>query len=261
MADIVTGTVTGQLDLSTLMSTLSNDSAMNADNHADIRTEGFAQESNIRRDSAAFAGDIRRDVAAAACDVNSNVKEAGWKVTDRVENAADRAETGFDRVTRDQTSFFIAQQQNDYAQATALAAVKCAQDSQYAAMQTAISMAGERAAFAAQLAGEKNSAEARYGQAVIGQQIVADGNATRALINTLKVDDLNRALIERNAELVECRSEGRYWENGYGNSQFAAINSQLNAFASQLQETRQGVTNFGTMSGNAGRQASTNNVA
>lgn len=79
--------------------------------------------------------------------------------------------------------------------------------------------------------------------------VAADGDKTRALINDLKYQDLNRALIERNAELVDERHHARHWRHGYDQSQFAALQSQLQAFQSQLQETRQGIMNFGTMAG------------
>jgi hypothetical protein len=73
------------------------------------------------------------------------------------------------------------------------------------------------------------------------------------------MDALNRELIERNAALVECRADGRFHQYNAQNAQLAAVTSQLNAFASQLQETRQGVTNFGTMA--AATLSSANNVA
>lgn len=89
--------------------------------------------------------------------------------------------------------------------------------------------------------------------------IGADGDKTRALINDLKYQDLNRALIERNTELVEERHIGRHWRHGYDQSQWAALNSQLQAFQSQLSEARQGMVNFGTMAG-VGQTSSQNQV-
>jgi hypothetical protein len=86
-----------------------------------------------------------------------------------------------------------------------------------------------------------------------------DGNQTRALINELKNADLNRMLIERNAEIVEERGHGRHWRSHYDQSQWAALNNQLQAFQSQLQETRQGMVNFGTMAG-VGQSSTSNNV-
>ena len=86
------------------------------------------------------------------------------------------------------------------------------------------------------------------------------GNAEiKGLINSLKEADLNRALIERNAELVEAVGEGRYWRRHADQGQWQALNSQLQAFQSQLQETRQGMVNFGTMAG-VGQSTTSNNV-
>lgn len=89
--------------------------------------------------------------------------------------------------------------------------------------------------------------------------ISEDGERTRGLINDLKYQDLNRALIERNTELVEERHIGRHWRHGYDQSQWAALNSQLQAFQSQLSEARQGMVNFGTMAG-VGQTSSQNQV-
>jgi len=88
-----------------------------------------------------------------------------------------------------------------------------------------------------------------------------DGQAekTRELINRLQDDDLNRRLIERNTELVASLDDGRHWRRHYENGQWNALSSQLNAFQSQLQETRQGMVNFGTMAG-VGQTSTSNNV-
>lgn len=89
--------------------------------------------------------------------------------------------------------------------------------------------------------------------------ISEDGERTRGLINDLKYQDLNRALIERNTELVEERFGRRHWRGHYDQAQWASLNSAVQAFQSQLQDTRQSMVNFGTLAG-AG-QTSTNNVA
>jgi len=88
-----------------------------------------------------------------------------------------------------------------------------------------------------------------------------DGQAekTRELINRLQDDDLNRRLVERNTELVAALDDGRHWRRHYDNGQWNALSSQLNAFQSQLQETRQGMVNFGTMAG-VGQTSTSNNV-
>lgn len=78
-------------------------------------------------------------------------------------------------------------------------------------------------------------------------------------INSLKEQDLNRMLIERTTLLSEERFGRRYWRHGADQGQWAALNSQLQAFQSQLQETRQGMVNFGTMAG-VGQTSTSNNV-
>ena len=89
--------------------------------------------------------------------------------------------------------------------------------------------------------------------------VVADGDKTRELINELKYHDLNRALVERNAELVDERWGRRHWRGVADQGQWAALQNQVQAFQSQLQETRQGMVNFGTMAG-VGQSSTSNNV-
>ena len=93
----------------------------------------------------------------------------------------------------------------------------------------------------------------------LSDKIDAEGEKTRALVNSLKEQDLNRMLIERNTLLSEERFGRRYWSHGADQGQWAALNSQLQAFQSQLQETRQGMVNFGTMAG-VGQTSTSNNV-
>lgn len=89
---------------------------------------------------------------------------------------------------------------------------------------------------------------------------IDEGNdRTRALINDLRDRELNRYLIERNAEIVEERHGRRHWHHAADQSQWQALASQLQAFQSQLQETRQGMVNFGTMAG-VGQTSTSNNV-
>jgi len=93
----------------------------------------------------------------------------------------------------------------------------------------------------------------------LSDKIDADGEKTRALINDLKYNDLNRALVERNSELVEERWGRRYWRDFAGQNQYAALSNQLQAFGSQLNDTRNSMVNFGTQLG-VGQRATSNNV-
>jgi len=214
MADIVTGTVTGQLDITSLL---------------------------------AGQSDIRRENVVESKDVVDAVKTAGWANSDRTGTEADR-------VVAQDTAYFIAGQSQNFSNATALAALKASTDAQFAQTLAAIQLAAYQTSAAATLAGEKNASAIALGQAMLGKDVVADGASTRALINELKMADLNRQLQERHTTIVEAN------ERSYGMSQFASVNQQLQALHSQFQAATQGTVNFGTMSGNAGRNTSTNNV-
>ncbi len=243
MADIVTGTVTGQLDTSTLQQ-----------DHADIR-----------RESAVYAGDIRREVSTAACDINKNVsfegqegvmttKDARHDIISATEAVADRlsAQTNSEA---DRTSDrmmelrgLVGQRFNDLTHDIATVIQG----------QATLAKDVELNALKSQLDAAKNTT-------YLSDKITAESEKTRDLISDLKYHDLNRGLIERNSELVECETDRRHWRHRAEQNQFqgqwAQLQSQIQAFASQLQETRQGVTNFGSMTGNAGRQSSTSNNA
>ena len=106
----------------------------------------------------------------------------------------------------------------------------------------------------------KTSVDIAKQSVYLSDKIDGQSERTRELIHDLKNADLNRYLIERNAELTELRHDARYWRGHAEQSQFANLSSQMQNFQSQLQEARQGTVNFGTMSGNAGRNTSTNNI-
>ena len=93
----------------------------------------------------------------------------------------------------------------------------------------------------------------------LSDKIDGQGERTRDLINRLREDDYGRRLIERNTELVAALDDGRHWHRHFDQGQWQALNSQLQAFQSQLQETRQGMVNFGTMAG-VGQTSTSNNV-
>jgi hypothetical protein len=97
-----------------------------------------------------------------------------------------------------------------------------------------------------------------------------DGEKTRNLINDHKYHDMNRSLLERNNELVNCEQDRRHYHDRYHDSRFdmiqqqyagqwAQLQNQVQAFQSQLQETRQGMVNFGSMN-QVGQTSTSNNV-
>jgi uncharacterized protein YfeS len=129
----------------------------------------------------------------------------------------------------------------------------------FATVANEIKTQGALGQAASALESAKIAAAIALGQAKLEQTVMHDGSSTRALINELKMDQLNRELIERNAALVENRNEGRYWQGQFNNAQYSQLVSQVNAMNSQLTETRQGMINFGTMAG-VGQTSTSNNA-
>lgn len=230
MSDIVTGTVTGQLDTADL-----------------VRDHG-----DIRREQASIGADAAYQNGVQHAGIVDAVKSAGWINSDRTGSEADR-------VVQQDTAYFIAAQSQNFANSTAIAALKSSTDASTAATLAAIQLSASQATAATALEGAKSAAASALGQAVLGQQIVNDGNATRALINTLKMEELNRLMTERQSEIIEERGNSRYFKDAMQNVQSNALSSQINALHSQFQAASQGTVNFGTMSGSAGSQAATNN--
>jgi hypothetical protein len=230
MADIVTGTVSGQVDMSNVLKELSD----------------------TRREQEVIGAAIRHETAIDNGRAIDAVKTAGWA-------NADRTGTEADRVVAQDTAYFIAGQTQQFNMASQVAAMKAATDSQFAMTLASVSNLGREGIAATALAAEQTANRVAAATAAVAAITVRESETTRALINDLKMDQLNRELIERNAALVETRGDARYWQGGHSNAQFAAVTSQLNAFQSQLQETRQGMVNFGTMSG-VGQTSTANNV-
>jgi len=200
--------------------------------HNDIRFEQMQQTSEVIKEG--MKGD--HEVFAA-------VRDNRYDLSSRIENAADRSERGISALA---DRFFTVARDTADLRAQVIQAIDTTK------------MSAEMAALKTQIEAGKNTT-------YLSDKIGNDGDRTRALINDLKYNDLNRSLIERNAELVDERYGRRHWrhlaDQGQWGGQFAAIQSQMQNFGSQLQEARQSTTNFGTMSGNAGRNTSTNNVA
>lgn len=182
------------------------------------------------------------------------IKDTRYDLASRVENAADRAERGISELRGNVADRF-------YSVGRDLSEVRQG--------QATLSKDIELNALKGVIEGQKNT---QY----LTDKIVMEAEKTRDLLNDHKYHDLNRSLVERNTELVNCEQDrhnyrDRYWDsrweqnqNQFG-AQFAAMQNQLQSmnqnFNSQLSETRQGMVNFGTMSGNSGQQTSSaNNV-
>jgi hypothetical protein len=216
---------------------------------ADIFTgtaTGFVN--NYPETTTAALGDIRLEQMKQTSDVLDAIKDARHELLDSTgvdtDRLADRisemniknGDRFFDigRDTQDIRAQIISAQQQVVA-----GFMGAAKDAEINALKTQVEMAKQ--------------------STYLSDKIDADGEKTRALVNSLKEQDLNRMLIERNTLLSEERFGRRYWSHGADQGQWAALNSQLQAFQSQLQETRQGMVNFGTMAG-VGQTSTSNNV-
>lgn len=220
-----------------------------------------AQHSDIRREQAIGFGETKYAIAATADSTNRDILQTGAHTATKVDEAADK-------IQQRATDFYLSGQARDFDTARDVAALRSQQDLTSQKLAADILLAGERSASAAALEASRTANSLALGHAQlskeiaeskydISRQVADDGDATRALINSLKNDELNRLLIERNTDVNHFRHG--YWDavGGANNAQFASVASQLNAFQSQLQETRQGMVNFGTMAGVG--QSSTNN--
>ena len=191
-----------------------------------------AQHADIRKEQAVGFGDTRFEISKSSEDTNRDILTTGYQNQIKIDEAADK-------IQQQVTDYFIAEQGRDYASGVELAKVAATQLAGFADLADRVSTSAEINALKTQLT------------------VKEDGDLTRALINNLKNDELNRLLIERNTDVNHFRHG--YWDalGSTSNAQFASVASQLNAFQSQLAETRQGMVNFGTMAGVG--QSSTNN--
>lgn len=232
------------------------DTTMLASQHADIRREGSVERGEIRYDIATRAGDIRREGAEHTNEVIKESIKGDWHVTDAVKDArfdlSDRVGNSADRVV-DRVVGGHAELTDRF--------FTVARDT--ADLRAQVIQAIDTTKMATELNALKGIIEGQKNTAYLADKIGADGEKTRSLINDLKYHDLNRALVERNNELVEERNWGRHWYHGANQAQFgqqfAQLQSQMQNFNSQLAETRQGMVNFGTMAG-VGQSSTSNNV-
>jgi len=186
MSDIVTGTVTGQVDLSQVLR-----------GEADIRRELGQDTADIRREVAADASNIRREQASESSDTRSAVKQSGWDVADRINETSTR-------ITAQDTAYFIAGQSQNFSNATALAALTATTNSNFNQTLAAIQLSAAQSQAANQLA-----------QALLGQQLVADGAQTRALINQQTIDALRFKNLEDDHKRDRCCDDrGHHRDHG-----------------------------------------------
>jgi hypothetical protein len=217
------------------------DTAMLAGQHADIRREAVEHMADIRRDvltegqiGVATTKDSRHDVIAAT-------EGQADRIVDRVEEAKDLATAHAFQIARDTADL----------------------RAQVIETINTVKMSTELNALKGIIEGQKNTT-------YLSDKISSENEKTRALINDLKYHDLNRGLVERNTALVNSEQDRRHYRDRWHDSRFdqvqtqfagqwAQLQSQIQAFQSQLQETRQGMVNFGTMAG-VGQTSTSNNV-
>ena len=268
------------------------DTQMLVNQHADIRRESAEHASEIRYDVATRTGDIRREtavgfdktgdlVASTASDIRleqqkqafdlsrqsgsetceivkeglkgthevfAAVRDNRYDLSSRIENTADRSERNVAELRNNTADrfFMVGRDLSEVKQGQAT----LAKDVELNALKGIIE-------------GQKNTT-------YLSDKIGAENAQTRALINDLKYHDLNRGLVERNSALLNCEQDrhhhrdrwldGRFDQNqAQYAAQFAQLQNQVQAFQSQLQETRQGMVNFGTMAG-VGQTSTSNNV-
>jgi len=224
------------------------DTLMLSREHSDIRREGAEHTNEIVKEGIKGDFNTRGDIKDSRYDVVNTVGSSTDRIVDRiVEHDAKVAARFFDigRDTQDLRAQVISAQQ-----AMVAGFLGVTKDTEINALKTQIEL----------------SKQTTY----LSDKIDGQAEKTRELINDLKYHDLNRGLVERNTELVNSEQDRRRhydrWLDGRFDmnqaqfaGQWAQLQSQIQAFQSQLQETRQGMVNFGTMAG-VGQSSTSNNV-
>lgn len=206
-----------------------------------IRTEAVEHTNEIVKEGLKGDYNTQASIKDARFDINSRVSDSTARITAEVDRNADRLDTRFFDVARDTQD--IRAQIISAQQAMVAGFMGSAKDAEINALKTQVELAKQTT--------------------YLSDKIDAGNERTVALINSLKEADMNRMLIERNTELVEAVADGRHWRHHADHNQYQgqwqALASQLQAFQSQLQETRQGMVNFGTMRG-VDQTSTSNNV-
>lgn len=195
------------------------------------------EHSDIRREAAEHTNEIVKEGLKGDYLTQGSIKDARFDINTRVSEVGREVDNRFFDVGRDTQD--IRAQVISAQQAMVTGFLGAAKDAEINALKTQVELAKQ--------------------STYLSDKIDAGNEKTRDLISDLKNSDLNRYLIERNAEIVEERGHARHWRGNYDQAQFSALTSQLQAFQSQLQETRQGMVNFGTMAG-VGQSSTSNNV-
>lgn len=205
---------------------------------ADVDTLMLSREhSDIRREAAEHTNEIVKEGLKGDYATQGSIKDARFDINGRIAESTRTSDNRFFDTGRDLSDIraqIVSQQQQMVAGFGA-----AAKDAEINALKTQVELAKQ--------------------STYLSDKIDGQAEKTRELLVDFRDRELNRLLVERNAEIVDERHHGRWWRGNFDNAQYAALTSQLNAFQSQLQETRQGMVNFGTMAG-VGQSSTSNNV-
>lgn len=205
--------------------------------HSDIRREAAEHTNEIVKEG--LKGDYTTlgAIKDARFDINSRVGATEASVNANIDRTSDDIRSGLFTIARDTQD--LRAQVISAQQAMVTGFLGVTKDTEIATLKTQVDAA-------------------RNTQSII-DTIKQDGERTRDQTRDFNEAALNRMLIERNSELVEERHSGRRWHDRAEQNQWAALQTQIQAFGSQLAETRQGMVNFGTMAG-VGQTSTNNNV-
>lgn len=218
---------------------------------ADIRHGVAKSEADIRYDIAKSESDIRQEIAAAESELKGlTVAVEGELKADIKESQYELVKENFkmaDRVRDQATQYYIATNDKLAAQAASLAGLRAAQDVNFNKVASDAIHSAERVLLGQELQAEK-----------LAYKMLLDGDKTRDLLNTLNGADLNRQLIEAKNQIADLRSSRHHCEDRLNQTQFQSLASQLQMFQSDLQSTKQGMINLGTMTGTSQTSNPTN---
>jgi len=221
MAEIVTGTVTGIVD-----------------------TSGITRDiADVRRETALESGDVRRDIAADG------------RHTSDIINAASSA------AARDASAFYIADvaTQNQFATASARsqAWTEAKVDAGFIKVDSDTALASQIVQGQIALQAEVTRGAMALQHGVLTLQVAEQAAMTRSMLQANEIANLRSKSEERYTKLVELEGDRKHCDRDYQRldrsmqqNQWASLQSQLQAFNSDLQSTRQGVINLGTMGNN-----------
>jgi polyhydroxyalkanoate synthesis regulator phasin len=206
--------------------------------HSDIRREATEHTNEIIKEG--LKGDYTTlgAIKDARFDINSRVGATEASVNANIDRTSDDIRGGLFTIARDTQD--LRAQVISAQQAMVTGFLGVSKDTEIATLKTQVDAA-------------KNT------QNII-DTIKRDGELTREQARSYNDAALNRMLIERNSELVEERHAGRRWHDRAEQNQWAALQSQIQAFGSQLSDARNSMVNFGTQLG-VGQRATSNNVS